>query len=288
MLDAIILGLLQGLTEFLPISSSGHLVLGQQLLGVLDPAKKDVLFEVVLHLGTLVAILAAYRRDVLRLLRALPSALLPRKPVAGDGREEDPAVLAAEDDQDQRRLLLGILMASLPAALIGFTFKDFFEEAFVHHQLVSGLLICTGLILLAGDRLRRGERRAEHAGPLRSLLVGLAQALAILPGISRSGSTIVTGMALGIKPEEAARFSFLISIPAILGAAVLEVWELLAEGALALDYSPAELFAGFISSAAVGYLALQWLLVAVRRRNLTWFALYCFLLGGGTLFWNVG
>lgn len=262
MLDAIILGILQGLTEFLPISSSGHLVLGQHLLGVLDPSRHDVAFEVVLHLGTLVAVLVAYRQDVVRLLKALVPSRSNDAGVAGD-----------------RRLLLAILVASVPAAAVGLLFKDQLQAAFGHPHLVAILLLVTGAILLIGDRLPRGTRSPEDSGPTRSFLVGCVQALAILPGISRSGSTIVAGIAVGLKPVEAARLSFLISIPAVSGAALLELRNL-GEGFGTGQYGAAALAAGFLSSAVVGYFALQWLLVAVRKRNLSWFAAYCLLLGG--------
>jgi undecaprenyl-diphosphatase len=266
MLDAVILGIVQGLTEFLPISSSGHLVLGQHFLGVLDSAREDVVFEVLLHLGTLVAVLVAYRHDIARLLLAL-------RPDRWRSAESAP----------ERRLLLAIAVASIPAAAIGILFKGPLQAAFGQPQLVAVLLLVTGTLLLIGDRLKRGNLTPEDGGPWRALFVGCAQALAILPGISRAGSTIVAGIAVGLKPVEAARLSFLISIPAVAGAALLELQPLLAGQAPPMIYSPAALLAGFLSSALVGYLALQWLLVAVRRRNLSWFAAYCLALGGGVL-----
>ena len=267
MLEAIILGIVQGLTEFLPISSSGHLVLGQELLGVLDHQSKDVVFEVVLHLGTLVAVLAALWRDVLRLL----AALLPGK---------------NEEKLPERKLILWILLSTIPTGLIGFLLRDTFEAAFQKPWLVSLMLLVTACILFLGDRLPRRERTAETVGPVRALWLGLAQALAILPGISRSGTTIVAGIAAGVKPEEAARYSFLISIPAVLGALVLALPDL-STGASALRYSGFELLAGFLAAALVGYMALQWLLVAVRKRNLSWFALYCAILGVTALIWSL-
>ncbi len=267
MLEAIILGIVQGLTEFLPISSSGHLVLGQELLGVLDHGSKDVLFEVVLHLGTLVAVLVALWRDVLRLLQAL----LPGKP-----QEKAPA----------RKLILWIFLSTLPTGLIGFLLRDQFEAAFTRPWFVSAMLLVTASILFIGDRLPRKNVVAEELGPLRSLWLGIAQSLAILPGVSRSGTTIVAGIAAGAKPEEAARYSFLISIPAVLGALVLELPDLFA-GTAALRYSSMELLVGFAAAAVVGYLALQWLLVAVRKRNLSWFALYCAVVGVVALIWSL-
>ncbi|MCA9782037.1 MAG: undecaprenyl-diphosphate phosphatase [Calditrichaeota bacterium] len=260
MLETIILGLVQGLTEFLPISSSGHLVLGQELLGI--EGGTDIRLEIILHLGTLLAIVFAYRQDVLRLALAL---------VPGRG------------DPEYRRLLGLLVAASIPTALIGLSLKDFFESVFAHPATVSALLMVTGLILLIGDRARRGEVHAEDIGWKRAVTLGLAQSMAILPGISRSGSTIVTGLLLRIQPEEAARFSFLMSVPAVAGAALLQLKDSLEPNALPPAYSTIELLAGFASAAIVGYFALQWLLVAVRKRSLSWFAVYCLLVGATSL-----
>jgi undecaprenyl-diphosphatase len=257
MLEAIILGIVQGLTEFLPISSSGHLVLSQNLLGILPSDRQDVLFEVVLHLGTLVAILVAYREDILRLtLSLLPSQWKTSK--------------------SDHKLILAILVGTIPAAFFGLAFKSQLELIFSRPIIVCALLGVTGIILLVGDRLKRREGTLDKLSKPRALLVGLSQAFAILPGISRSGSTIVAGMALGIRPEEAARFSFLLSIPAVFGAALLQFKGWLG-GDMILDYSMGALIAGFLASALVGYLALQWLLVAVRKRSLGWFGVYCLL-----------
>lgn len=264
MLDAILLGIVQGLTEFLPISSSGHLVLGEHMLGLFANDRQNVLLEVVLHLGTLLAVVVAYRHDLV----CLVSSLLP------SGNSNEPERTRCSSHLLIRMLLLG----SIPAALVGILFKSQITALFSEPRLVAGLLIVTGLILLAGDRARKGERVAEETGWWRSLLIGMAQALAILPGISRSGSTIVVGLLLGIKPIEAARFSFLLSIPAVGGAALLQVVDLL-RGDIQVGIEPAALLAGFAASAIVGYMALQWLLVAVRKRNLSIFALYCLLLG---------
>jgi undecaprenyl-diphosphatase len=263
MLDAILLGILQGMTEFLPISSSGHLVLGEQALGMLHAGRSNLLLMVILHLGTLCAVLLAYRRDVLDLLQVCWPAQSLRLPAAERSR--------------RRQLLLSILWASLPAAVVGLTLREPISELFGQPRLVALLLLGTAAILFLGDRLRRGNRIAEDNGPWRSLGIGAAQALAILPGISRSGSTLVAGLAAGLRPAEAARFSFLISIPAIAGAVLLEFVKML--GNPAGPALPAgALLAGFLAAAGVGYLALQWLLIAIRRRSLTLFASYCVLL----------
>lgn len=264
MLDAILLGIIQGLTEFLPISSSGHLVLGEHLLGFMAGERHDVLLEVVLHLGTLLAVVVAYWQD----LKALVLSLLPAN--------ADPE--AATQRAQSRRLILLLIVGSIPAALVGILLKEQITGLFSEPRVVAGLLLVTALILFIGDRARKGESEAEESGWWKSLLIGMAQAFAILPGISRSGSTIVTGLLLGLRPIEAARFSFLMSIPAVGGAALLEFKDVL-ESAQPPALDALTLIAGFSASAIVGYLALQWLLVAVERRNLSWFALYCLLLG---------
>ena len=272
MLEAILLGILQGLTEFLPISSSGHLVLGEHALGF-SRGGSDILFEVLLHLGTLLAVLVAYRHDVGELLTVLwPSAA--RR-------------LAPEERARRFRLMGAILVASVPAGVVGLTLKDPISELFGEPRLVAFLLLGTALILFIGDRLRQGDRLAEQSGPGRALAIGLAQALAILPGISRSGSTIVAGLAVGLRPVEAARFSFLIMLPAVSGAALLEFLDV-RSGEAHVTLPASVLAAGFVSSAVVGYLALQWLLIAIRRRSLTLFGAYCLLAGSlALLFGNL-
>jgi undecaprenyl-diphosphatase len=260
MLDALILGILQGLTEFLPISSSGHLVLSQELLGILQSERQGVLFEVILHLGTLLAILVAYREDLKRLILSLTPAHF-------------------KDSASDHRLILALIIGTIPAGVIGLLFQKQIETIFERPIVVCGLLGITGVILLLGDRIKRRTSNLQEVKHSSAFLVGVAQAFAILPGISRSGSTIVAGMALGIRPEEAARLSFLLSIPAVLGAALLQFKDWLSAD-MALDYSISALIAGFLASAIVGYLALQWLLVAVRKRSLGLFGIYCLVVGG--------
>lgn len=253
-----ILALLQGLTEFLPISSSGHLVLAQAAMGFEEP---QLALDVALHVGTLLAVCVVYRRDLLQLLRSL---------AAGDGRE------------------LGLLaLATLPAAVVGLAFKDALEAAFHEPRFAAGGLFATGAILLVGEAARkRGPGTSEEDAaerPMRwwhALVIGSAQALAIWPGISRSGSTIAAGMLCGLPPARAARFSFLMAIPAILGAAVLQLPDAAEDPArpelTAILWAAA--FAGF-----VGWGALRILLAFLGRGAFAWFAAYCFALGLGTL-----
>lgn len=263
--QALLLGIVQGLTEFLPISSSGHLVLGQEVLGVEEP---QVLFDVMLHVGTLAAVVLAYRRDLATLARSFVSALasggLLRRPVE--------TVRASADLE----LLSLLIVGSIPTALIGLLFQEQLEAAFASPRLVAGMLIVTGSMLHL-PRLTAGRPRGA-VGWWQAPLIGLIQGLAIIPGISRSGSTISIGMLAGVRPADAARFSFLLSIPAILGAAILKLLE--TDG----PTPPLSvLAAGMAASFLVGYLALRALLAVLRRGRLDLFSYYCFALGLGFL-----
>jgi len=243
--EALILGLVQGLTEFLPVSSSGHLVLSQHLLGIDAPG---VGFEVFAHLGTLGAILLHYRRDVLAL--------------AG-------SVLRGRRDGNSRLFLL-LVLASVPLALVGIFFAEDVEAVFDSPRAAGVFLMVTGAALL-GTRLL--PRREGEPGPRSALVVGAAEALAALPGISRSGATIAAGLAAGVGRERAARFSFLLAIPALVGASALEV----ARGVPLHSLGP--WLTGAAVAFASGYLALRWLLRVVRRGRLDRFGWYCLAVG---------
>ena len=248
-----LLALIQGLTEFLPVSSSGHLVLTQEAIG-LD--RSPLLIDVALHLGTLLAVLVVYRRDV----RGLFTDLFAGRP---------------------RELLL-LLLGTLPAAVIGLGLRDVVAQTY-HDTGVAALgLLGTAVLLVVGEvaRRRRAEAGRRELGWGIALGMGLAQALAILPGISRSGATIAVGLLCGLEPARAARFSFLLSIPAILGAAVIELpgGDLEELGGSLGPLVWAMLLAGFI-----GWGALRMLLAFLGRGAFLWFAVYCAVLGGGIL-----
>lgn len=257
MLQALILGLVQGVTEFLPISSSGHLVLVPWLLGWEDPG---LAFDAFLHLGTLVAVLVYFWRDLWGLALAWVGSL------RGRGLS-DP----------QARVAWLIIWGTLPAAIMGFTLEGLFERLFAAPGWVSILLLVTGLLLLLGERARKSEGRMESLTWLDALLVGLAQGVAIAPGISRSGATISAGLWRGLGREEAARFSFLLATPAIVGANLLQLWEL---AKLSGTWEAASMLLwGFLAAAASGYLAIRFLLGFLKRRSLHPFSVYCFFLG---------
>jgi len=250
--NAIILGLVQGLTEFLPVSSSGHLVLTQKILGVEDDG---VTFEIMVHFGTLLSVVIYFWKPLWRMLLAV---LPPFK----------------EEYARDRKMILYLAIASVPAAIIGFSpAKDAFESVYEKPGIVGLLLIVTGLLLFLPRLLAKrgtGEMSVKSA-----IVMGLGQAFAILPGISRSGSTIVSGMVAGTKSSAAAEFSFLMAIPAIAAAAVLELEHL---GAI-----ESEVLTNYLAGTAVafvsGLLAICSVLAAIRKGKFEYFGIYCLVAG---------
>lgn len=253
--QAIILGILQGATEFLPVSSSGHLVLVPWLVGWESPG---LAFDAVLHLGTMVAVLAYFWRDWLCLLRGGWQVLRQRRLDHADGR-----------------VLMMIVFATIPAGLAGLFLEDFFESVFDTPAAAACFLLVTAGLLAASERLGEPQRVLSGINWIDSLLIGLAQALAIFPGISRSGSTIAAGLWRELRREEAARFSFLLATPIIFAAGAKQVLELFTENhTISNNY-----FAGFIAAAIVGYLCIWWLLNFIKKRRLYVFAAYCAIFG---------
>lgn len=246
MLDAAFWGLVQGLTEFLPISSSGHLVLVPALLGMEEP---DLATSAVLHLGTLVAVVWYYRRDLLRLVHL-------------------------RVDPEARRILTLLIVGTIPAALVGLTLRGPIEIVFDDPKIASVALIVTGLILAAGLLLPAGLRRLPSGRIPDALVVGIAQAFALIPGISRSGMTITAGMAQGFERVEAARYAFLLAVPSIAGAGFLESVDLAAAGGF-----EAEILVGMAVAAVSGYAAIAALLRLLARLGIGPFALYCLAFG---------
>ena len=265
------MGLVQGLTEFLPISSSGHLVLTEQLFG---SRQTDLFFDTVLHLGTLVAVLIVLRHDVRELIVQV---------VRGLAKIGKPAQLADLFRADPYfRLAVLIVIGTIPAVILGLLFQSVFERLF-GSVLAVGIALCvTGLILLTTRYAPAPSKGALKVTWLDSLLIGLAQALAITPGISRSGTTISVALFLKVGRELAGRFSFLLSIPAIGGAALLQftlpdLWP--------TGY-PVFLAAGFGASAVVGYAALKLLIGLVKKGKFFYFGFYCIPLGIFAIAWS--
>lgn len=245
MLEAIIWGFVQGVTEFLPISSDGHLVLVPAFLGI-DPP--DLATTAVLHLGTLAAVLAYFWKDLIALIKF-------------------------RSDPDARRLLTLIVIGSLPAGL-ALLVVDEIERLQKSVTATALFLIITGVVLAVASRLRKGDRTIADGRVTDAVLIGFAQLSAILPGISRSGMTIATGVARGFDQVEAARFSFLLGIPAVAAAGLLELATLLADGGV-----PGTAWVGVLVAAATGYGAIAFLLKMLARTGLAPYAIYCVVVG---------
>jgi undecaprenyl-diphosphatase len=250
-LQAAFLGLIQGLTEFFPVSSSGHLAIAQHFLP--DFEQPGLLFDVLLHAGTMAAVVLYFRQDLLALLRSC----------------------APGGDQTDRRVLLLLLLASVPTGIIGLAAKDVVEQLFEMMPVVGAMLLITGLLLHYAGRAQQTGRSMAQMNKWDALLVGIAQGLAVLPGISRSGATIGCLLLRGVDAEAAARFSFLLALPAIGGATLLHIKDLGHVGGAEL---PAYLV-GTLVAFASGLLAIRLLLSVLRRRRLGSFALYCLVLG---------
>lgn len=260
-LDAALLGLVQGLTEFLPVSSSGHLVLTASLLG-LEP---NLLFDVLVHLATLVATVIYYRADVGSVLSSVLA--FPRRGWSeswGDGAF---------------RLAVFVVVASVPTAVMGLGLKDVIEEHLATPSFVALFLVVTGC-LLAMTLIKRNTENPVELGIRIALILGVVQGCAILPGISRSGSTIAVALVLGLAGKEAARFSFLMALPAIAGATLLSLLKL-GEANL----SVLVVATGLLTSGISGWLALKWFIPLVEKGRLHIFAPYVWLLGLGTWLW---
>ncbi len=257
LLQSLLLGLLQGATEFLPVSSSGHLVLVPWLLGWTVPG---LAFDTLVHWGTALAVLGYFWRDWLALLRGAWRAVRARSLF-------DP----------QARLLLLLVLGTVPAALVGFLLEDFFESLFARPVAAAGFLLVTAALLTLAEGWGRRVRGLETLSWSDALVVGAAQAVAILPGVSRSGATIAAGMGRGLTRSAAARFSFLLSTPIILGAGLLQLTDLAQAGDLAAQ-APV-LLIGFLAALASGLACIHFLLRYLQRRPLYPFAIYCALFG---------
>ena len=262
-LEALILGIVQGLTEFLPISSSGHLVLVPHLLGWGQPTPA---FDTVLHLGTLFAVVIYFRKE----LQEIISAFFQK----------------GSEAASNRHLGLMIILGTIPAVIAGLLLEDWFEGFFANPSEVAGFLLLTGLLLIVSgtlietsEKASRPNRGIDQLKAKDSLLIGLMQAAAIAPGISRSGATISMGLFLRFGRSTAARYSFLLSIPVIAGAVLFN----LRHGIDATGESFSVLAVGFMASAVSGFAAVKFLLGFIKKHSLTVFAYYCFALGGAVI-----
>ena len=262
-IQAVIIGIVQGLTEFLPVSSSAHLVFAQKLLGV----ESSLAFDVFLHLGTLIAVLWFFRWDIIKMLKSwwlsIGDILQGR---FMEGFRQDP----------YKRLVWYVILATIPVGIVGVFFEDSVDALFAGALYVPAFfLFVTGTILYLSQRMASGNVNLNNISAKESLWMGLGQACAILPGLSRSGTTIAAGLTIGLEKEFAAKFSFILSIPAIFGAFVFKLKDI---GA-AMDTNFLPIFLGFIVSIIAGYLAIKWMLDLIQNRSLDIFAYYCWAVG---------
>ena len=269
LLSSILLGLVQGIAEFLPISSSGHLAIAEHLLNVSGATEIPDFFDVLLHLGTLVAVFVAYWSDIRDMIQEL---ICGARDLA---RRSTPDPISPA-----RRLILLIIVGTLPLFLI-LPVKDLVEGLSDNMYFVAGALLVTGCLLFASDRVRHGRKTERSATLIDVLIVGVAQAIATCPGISRSGTTITAGCFVGFERKFAVRFSFLLSIPAILGANILSLKDAVEAG---IDWPSVPVYlVGVAVSAVVGYACIRLLKMIAAKGRFGWFAYYCWFAGAATL-----
>ena len=268
-LHSVLLGLIQGVAEFLPISSSGHLAIAEHLLGMSGASEIPEFFDVLLHLGTLIAVFAAYWGDIRDMVVEFFGG------VRDLARHSTPTPVPPA-----RRMILLIIVGTLPLFAV-LPIKDLVEGLANNMYFVGGALIVTGFLLFASDRVRKGRKTERSATLLDVLLVGVAQAIATCPGISRSGTTITAGCFVGFERKFAVRYSFLMSIPAILGANILALKDALESSIAAADI-PVYLI-GVAVSAVVGYLCIRLLKMIAEKGKFGFFAYYCWAAGALTL-----
>lgn len=258
------MGVIQGLTEFLPVSSSGHLVIFQHLFNLKEP---EVLFDVGVHMGTLVAVIVFFRKELYSIMASIfrfLKGILNQKVSFSD----------AAQDTDIKLALL-IIAGTIPTGILGFYFHRIADRIFSSVVLVGLMLVVTGLLLLFTARIKNNDKHIERVSVKDALIIGLMQGISIIPGISRSGSTIAVGLFKGLERETSARFSFLLSIPAIIGAGILEFKDISTHPSAQL----VTMLIGAAASCLVGYAALGSLVYIVKKGRLHFFAPYCFIAG---------
>lgn len=257
-LQALVLGLLQGLTEYLPVSSSGHLTIGSYLFGL--NGEDNLAFTVVVHVATVLSTLVVLWKEIDWILKGLFKFRM----------------------NDETKYFINILISMIPVGIVGVFFKDQVEEVFGSGLLIVGCMLLVTAVLLVFSYYARPRQR-ENISPLHAFIIGFAQAVAVLPGLSRSGSTIATGLLLGNKKEKLAQFSFLMVIPPILGEALLDVVKgLKGEEAFGgIDALP--LIVGFVAAFVSGCVACKWMINIVKKGKLVWFGVYCAIAGAATI-----
>lgn len=272
-IEAMILGLVQGLGEFLPISSSGHLALLQNLFGI--EGEQILFFAVMLHLGTLVSVFIVYWKDICELVVELFVTIKDLCTGKGLHLQERPV----------RKLGVMIIVATIPTAIIGLVFNDLFESFYSSFVAIGIGFLFTGVIMFLAERMGSSKKEIGEMGFGTAIAVGVMQGVAICPGISRSGSTLVGGLATGLKREFAVRFAFLISIPSILGSVVLEVPDAVAQGIDPALFGP--IVAGMAVAAVSGYAAIKGMIKLVSNGKLSYFSYYVWALGAFTVIYGL-
>ena len=256
--QALILGLIQGLTEYLPVSSSGHLAIGQALFG-LEDGESNLTFTVLVHIATIMSTVVILWSEIVWIFKDL------FKWKWNEGT----------------KYVVNILISMIPVAIVGFFFKDTIEEVFGSGLLIVGIMLIVTATLLTFSYYAK-PRQKENISPVHAFIIGIAQACAVMPGLSRSGSTIATGLLLGNKKEKLAQFSFLMVIPPILGEALLDVKDIFEVGfsEAMSGLSPVAALVGFLAAFISGCFACKWMINIVKKGKLIWFAVYCFIVGG--------
>lgn len=263
-IDAIILGIIQGLTEFLPVSSSGHLELGKTILGSNSIPEESLLFTVVLHFATALSTIVIFRKDIVEIIAGLFKGI------------------TTLSWTEESKFSMKILVSMIPAVIIGYRYESDFEKLFGNNILLVGcMLLVTAVLLIFADRAKKTHRKVSLKD---SFIIGIAQGIAMLPGISRSGATISISVLLGIDKTKAARFSFLMVIPLIFGKIAKDILE------GQIDYNNSSftyLGAGFIAAFISGLFACTWMISIVKKSKLTYFAIYCVIVGITAIIWSL-
>ena len=272
-IEAMILGLVQGLTEYLPVSSSGHLAIGQALFGMED-GSANLMFTVAVHVATVLSTLVVLHKEIAWIVKGLFSSSGAQNGNGGYWQKEE------------TRYALNILVSMIPVGIVGLFFKDKVEQIFGSGLLIVGCSLLLTAVLLIFSYIAQ-PRPKERISLLDAFVIGIALACAVLPGLSRSGSTIATGLLLGNKKETLAKFSFLMVIPPILGEALLDVLKAMKGEAVMADAQVLPLIVGFVAAFVSGCFACKWMIGIVKRGKLIYFGFYCALLGVATILYSL-
>ena len=263
---AILYGVIQGIAEFLPISSSAHLAISQNLFSMENLEASHFTFDILLHLGTLIAVFIVYYKDIFALIPAIFTMF--KKVFTGKFK--------LSDYTENERFVILVIIATLPLAAAVFL-KDYVEVLTGYTKIIGGILLLNGLVLFISDKLEKGTLSLDKTKPRHALFIGLCQMYAIVPGLSRSGSTITGGLFMGLKRETAVKFSFIMSIPAIIGANLLSIFDIAENPIASSDVVP--YIAGTVAAAVVGVLAMKFLIYISKKSNFRMFSYYCFVVG---------